>query len=288
MNAQNVTFITRLPDETDKNKPSAKRQVRIPPGINNMNAFFRKLLGQPSRENSAPASLSSRGPHSSIQGGSESSIRAQLVQVVMRDLLRKSGIPPEWLVCQPQVINSRSRGQGIFVRLSVKHWDDRLMQYAFAFQKALLTDIVRFEPQAAKWLHGIAWQLEVAASCPHTELPDKAFWLSAPMPAPAPRQSLVAPVDAVAPTSPIVPQSAMPRLASAVSPTAFSTTVTMAPPAKPPVPQFALEKSKVEDDALKDLERFFAVRDRELAGHSANESPRAGFESTEPSPLARH
>ena len=258
-----------------------------------MNAFFRKLLGQPAKEDSAPVSLSSRGLHSSIQGGSESSIRSQLVQVVMRDLLRKSGIPPEWLVCQPQMINSRSRGQGIFVRLSVKHWDDRLMQHAFAFQKTLLTDIVRFEPQAAKWLHGIAWQLEVAASCPHTELPDKTFWLAVPMPAPtrpaaAPRQSLVAPVAAVASTAPVVPQAAMPRLASAVSPTAFSTTVTMAHQAKPSVPQFALEKSKAEDDALQDLERFFAVRDRELAGHSANDSPPAGYESTEPSPLARH
>jgi hypothetical protein len=33
------------------------------------------------------------------------------------------------------------------------------MQYAFAFQKALLTDIVRFEPKAITWLHGISWQL---------------------------------------------------------------------------------------------------------------------------------
>ena len=227
-----------------------------------MNAFFRKLLGQPAKEDSAPVSLSSRGLHSSIQGGSESSIRSQLVQVVMRDLLRKSGIPPEWLVCQPQMINSRSRGQGIFVRLSVKHWDDRLMQHAFAFQKTLLTDIVRFEPQAAKWLHGIAWQLEVAASCPHTELPDKAFWLAVPMPAPTkpaptPRQSLVVPVAVVAPTAPVVPQ-------------------------------FALEESKADDDAMQDLQRFFAVRDQELAAHSANDSPTAGYESTEPSPLARH
>ena len=76
-------------------------------------------------------------------------------------------------------------------------------------------------------------------------------------PAPTPRQSLVVPVAVVAPTAPVVPQ-------------------------------FALEESKADDDAMQDLQRFFAVRDQELAAHSANDSPTAGYESTEPSPLARH
>ena len=255
-----------------------------------MNAFFKKLFSKTSKEESTPTSISSRGFHSSVQGGSESLIRVQLVQVVMRDLLRKSGIPPEWIVCQPQILNSRSRGEGIFVRLSVKHWDDRLMQYAFAFQKALLTEIVRFEPQAAKWLHGIAWQLEVAASCPRAELPQKAFWLTAPMSAPtkqapAPNQSLVAPVAAIAP---VAPQAALQRRASAVSPTAFSPTTILAPQATPPAPLLAPEKPTTEDDTRQDLERFFAVRDRELAGYSANKPLTAGFESTEPSPLTQH
>ena len=256
-----------------------------------MNAFFKKLFSKTSKEESTPASISSRGYHSSVQGSSESSIRVQLVQVVMRDLLRKSGIPPEWVVCQPQILNSRSRGEGIFVRLSVKHWDDRLMQHAFAFQKALLTDIVRFEPQAAKWLHGIAWQLEVASSCPRTELPQKAFWLATPTsalvnPAPAPSRSLVAPVAAMAPAA---PQAALPRRASAVSPTAFSNTTILAPQAEEPqAPPFAPEKSTAEEDTRQDLEQFFAVRDRELAGYSTNKSSTAGFESTEPSPLTQH
>jgi hypothetical protein len=114
--------------------------------------------------------------HSSLHDGSETATRSQLVQIMMRDLVRKSGIPPGWIQCQIQVVTSRSRGQGIFVRLVVKHWDERLMTYAFAFQKTLLTEIVQFEPQAVTWLQAIAWQLEVAGSCTVTELPGPQFW----------------------------------------------------------------------------------------------------------------
>ena len=114
--------------------------------------------------------------HSTLLNGSETATRDQLVQVLLRDLVRRSGMPPGWVQCQIQVVNSRSRGRGIHVRLVVRHWDERLMKYAFAFQKALLTNIVQFEPAAAIWLQGVAWQLEVAASCPLTELPGPQFW----------------------------------------------------------------------------------------------------------------
>lgn len=66
----------------------------------------------------------------------------------MRDTLHKNGIPPKWIECQIQVAASRTRRQGINVRLVVKHWGSRLMQYPFAFQEALLTAIVQFDPKA--------------------------------------------------------------------------------------------------------------------------------------------
>lgn len=85
-------------------------------------------------------------------------------------------MPPGSVQCQIQVMNSHTRGQGIYVRLVVKQWDERLMKYSFAFQKALLTEVVKFEPKAVSWLHGVAWQLEVASSCPLTVLTNPEFW----------------------------------------------------------------------------------------------------------------
>jgi hypothetical protein len=247
-----------------------------------MASFFKKLFGKSSNEESRPAANSSYGFPSSYQGGSESVARAHLVQDVMRELLRKSGIPPDWIICQPQVLNSKSRGPGIFVRLAVRHWDDRLMQYAFAFQKALLTDIVRFEPKASSWLHGIAWQLEVASTCPHTVLPDRDFWLQSPesprvRPATTPRQPLVTPVTAAAPAA------AQQSWAAQISP--FSSK----PPASTLNPEpLNPELSAAENDIKQDLERFFAVRDEELARSAAKGGVPDGYESTQPAPLQGH
>lgn len=230
----------------------------------NVKAFFKKIFNKSAKQDSMPALNSTRGFHASTQGGSESTVRAQLVHVVMRDLLRKSGIPPDWIVCHPQVLNSKSRGQGIFVRLSVKHWDPRLIRYLFAFQKALLTDIVRFEPQAAKWLHGIAWQLEVASSCPDTVLPGKDFWLDVAdavptWPTVAPSQTGATPINASAAINPM----AQPR------------------------PQHAPENATRDREAVEELERFFAIRDKELAAQADSHILPSGYEHTEPAPLTR-
>ena len=97
--------------------------------------------------------------------------------MLLRDVLRKSGIPPEWIECRMLVVASRTKGTGMFVRLVIKHWDARFMDYAFAFQNTLLTDIERFD-QNADWLHGISWELELGDSCPYMTLPEKTYWQS--------------------------------------------------------------------------------------------------------------
>ncbi|HEY3049785.1 MAG TPA: hypothetical protein VGJ72_20255 [Polaromonas sp.] len=143
-----------------------------------MNKIIRLLFGSPTP--AAPASTllpaSRDDSPATIEDGSDNAMRRQLVQVLMRDVLRRHGIPSQWIECQMLVVSSRSRGPGLYVRLVIKHWDERLMTYAFAFQNVLLADIGRFEPNASAWLHGISWQLEVHDTCPHTILPDKAFW----------------------------------------------------------------------------------------------------------------
>lgn len=208
------------------------------------NLFGRNLVA--ASNSSLP---NSRNPQQSVlNDGSETATRSQLVQVVLRDLVRKSGMPPGWVQCQIQVINSRSRGKGLYLRLIMRHWDERLLQYAFAFQKALLTDIVKYEPKATSWLQGIAWQLEVATTCPLTELPGPQFWR--------------APIAAVKPPDPfdIIPLPAH-------------------------VVTIPVEPQEPPDDTAQDLARLFAIRDSELAKLSADNLSPAAYERTEPSPL---
>lgn len=212
-----------------------------------MKNLMQKLFG--ARAPATPPKTAPGANHdfpSTIQEGSENAIRRQLVQVLLRDVLRRHGIPPHWIELQMLVVSSESRGTGLYVRLLIKQWDARLMTYAYALQNALLVEIARFEPRASDWLHGISWQFEMGDTCPYPNLPDKSFWLEPTEPA--------SPVVAPAPVAPVT------RAATSTLPTA-------------------------EDDARQDLERLFQIRDQEIGKQADGGHAPAGYEKTQTSPL---
>lgn len=218
-----------------------------------------KSGGPPSRDNPL-----------TIEDGSDNATRRHLVQVLLRDAMRKYGIPPRWIDCQMLLVSSRSRGPGMYVRLVVRQWDDRLMKYAFAFQNALMVEITHFEPQAAQWLHGISWQLDVGDTCPDQAMPDKSYWAEPARQAPAVtgRPSRGAPL-----TTPI----------PATVPTAATAAVAAVALSEQPAPP-AAAANKPDADAMKDLEHLFRIRDQEL-GQQADKNSGADYEATQPSPL---
>ena len=172
-------------------------------------------------------------------------MRRQLIMVLLRDVLRRHGIPQQWIELQMMVVSSASRGSGLYVRLVLKHWDARMLNYAQAFQNELLTDIGRFEPKASEWLHGISWQFEMSTSCPYTTLPDKTFWQE-----PAQNQ---------------LPAAALVSVKEAAS---------AALPAK----------NTAENDTMEDLNQLFFIRDREINGGAETDGP-LEYETTRPLPL---
>ena len=103
-------------------------------------------------------------------------IRSQSIQILVHHMLRRKGIPLEWIDCKIQFVPSPDRDDALQVCLVIKHWDEHLMTYTFALQKELMADIEQLEPGAPAWLGGITWQLDVAATCPHTSVPDNTFW----------------------------------------------------------------------------------------------------------------
>lgn len=194
-----------------------------------------------------------------IEDGSDNATRRQLVQVLMRDVMRRHGISSSWLECQLLVVASRTKGAGLFVRLVVRHWDQRLINHMHAFQQTLMTDITRFEPRATDWLHGISWQLEVEGSCPYTVLPEKSFWTDGEKPG-----------ASTLPAGRVSPASAPGRVPAAAPAVAAAAPVAAAD-----------SKSPEDTETLKDLERLFMIRDREI-NRENNDGERPDFEATQP------
>ena len=214
-----------------------------------MNTLFRRLLGKtpktrPTRNEAGPATDSPV----TIEDGSDNAMRRQLILVLLRDVIRRHGMAPQLIELQMMVVSSTSRGTGLYVRLVLRHWDARLLNYAQAFQNELLADIARFEPKAGEWLHGISWQLEMTESCPYTTLPGKAFWQ--------------------APAKPDKPAILAPPVTGATAATKTAQPV----------------KSTPEDEAMEDLNQLFVIRDREINQAAAGGGP-LEYENTQPLPL---
>lgn len=237
-----------------------------------MKKLMHKLLGHREAGPTRSDSTASRDHPLTIEDGSENATRRQLVQVLLRDALRKHGIPPGWIDCQMLVVTSQSRGAGMYVRLVIKHWDERFMNYANAFQTALLIDIERFEPHATNWLHGISWQLEVGEACPYTVMPDKSYW------AETPRKARPAPVA--------IPEPVLMQNSAITTASTTSKTTPVAPPADTaPVPSFQATQPFKDSTPAQDLEALFAIRDREIGRQAADGYAPVGYEATQPAPL---
>jgi hypothetical protein len=189
-----------------------------------------------------------RDSQHTIEDNSDNGTRRQLVQMLLRECLRRNGIPLGWIECQMLVVNSRSRGPGMYARLVLRHWDPRLLTYAYAFQKELLVAVTQFEPQSTTWLHGVSWEFNVGDSCPCPDMPDPAIWREPP--------------------AAVVPAAAAAVLASAV-------------------PAEAAPAASVEDEVLrdlKDLQSMFAARDASMEEKAAA-GGQADFQPTQPSGL---
>ncbi|MDB5891683.1 MAG: hypothetical protein JWP47_2514 [Polaromonas sp.] len=211
---------------------------------NIMTALFRTVTAAGLSKIKTPSSSRLDNPLT-IQDGSENSARRQLIQILLRDLLDRHGIPANWIRCEMLMISSRSRGPGLYVRLIVSQWDDRLMHYLYAVQSQFRADILKFEPDSVRWMHGMSWQFDVSESCPYVHLPQKAYWAKT---APSPEQH-----------------------AAELQP---SWTVS-------PGPAAVAGDSEPRDD----IEKLFAIRDRELNRQSMAEMTPVGYEKTQPSPL---
>jgi len=88
--------------------------------------------------------------------------RRELVQVVLRDTMRKHAIPSDWIDCRILSVVTRQHQVGMHVQFIVRDGEDKLLPYVRAFQKTFWTELEKFEAQPREWLFSVAWQFEGA------------------------------------------------------------------------------------------------------------------------------
>jgi hypothetical protein len=188
----------------------------------------------------APGSASTQFRESepdSDKTGSRNTRKRELVQVVLRDTMRKHGVPSDWVECRMLSSVSRTGRHGLHVNFVVKHAHDRLLAYVFAFQDSFERELTRFEPRARDWLLSIGWEF---VGFNAKEMPDPNTWAAS------------GPVSLHAP---LVNADWKPE-DSGFGAEVHEDAVDDANDAEPP---------KTEDDVQSDLLALFAIRDAAIA-----------------------
>lgn len=106
--------------------------------------------------------------------------RRELVQVVLRDTMRKHGVPSDWVDCRILSVMTRQRKAGMHVQFLVRKGDEQLLNYVHAFQESFWEEILKFEPQAREWLFSVAWQFYGKAVHGFAPMPGAAAWAKEP------------------------------------------------------------------------------------------------------------
>lgn len=110
------------------------------------------------------------------QAGSSNAPRRELVRVVLRDTMRKHGIPSDWMDCRILSVVTRKRVSGMHVQFIVLQGQTSLLDFVHAFQDSFWEEIEKFEPRARDWLFSLAWQFDGPAGRDRRSAPDVAGW----------------------------------------------------------------------------------------------------------------
>ena len=105
--------------------------------------LIKKMFGRTPGERPGPGSESAQFQESDHNSGSVSrnGPRRELVHVVLRDSLRRHGIPSAWIDCRILSVVTRSQRSGVHLQFIVRDGVDRLLAYVPAFQTSFLKEI---------------------------------------------------------------------------------------------------------------------------------------------------
>lgn len=132
------------------------------------------------------------GPAPSVPAPSGDSVRPhgdiqrELVRAVLKDTMRRHGIPFEWLSCEvvTMVHGPGPQAQELHIQLTLVQWHELFLRYAPALEHQLLRGLDRYEPSVDHSKYTISWRFAPDCGCPFHVLPPPLVWSHDPPPEP--------------------------------------------------------------------------------------------------------
>lgn len=103
-------------------------------------------------------------------------VQRELVRVVLKNILRKHGIPSEWVTCEVfQITRSSGRLEPI-VELVLRVWNQQLLLHTNALARQMAEELVRFDPVHFRAGRAVSWRIATDCKTPYDQFPDPSTW----------------------------------------------------------------------------------------------------------------
>ena len=136
--------------------------------------MFKFLKNGVAKDAPKPSAAPQSVPQHSIQQHTD--IKRELIKVVLKDTLRRLGIPFDWLACEIIVIARGPDDEELHIQLVLMKWQETFLRYAPALQQQLLRGLDRFDPAVDHSKYIISWRFSPECGCPFSVMPPARFW----------------------------------------------------------------------------------------------------------------
>lgn len=143
--------------------------------------FFKMSRDKADRDDKLPADHRiTEDPAANVGRTAEPAVSSrELIRVVLRDTLRKNGIPTDWI--GSQIASRTTPGQPTVhqIQLVILKWHEGLLRFAPLLQQQILRSLQQFDPQSDHSGHTVVWSFAPNCGCPYTTLPAPSYWSAA-------------------------------------------------------------------------------------------------------------
>jgi hypothetical protein len=122
----------------------------------------------------------SRSANSVEQTKSRNAPRRELIQMTLRETMRRHGIPSDWIDCRSLSVLTRQHKSGMHVQFLVRKADHQILPWLHALQESFWEQILRTDPKAHEWLFSVGWEFYGKSEQGPDGMPRAGSWAQEP------------------------------------------------------------------------------------------------------------
>ena len=139
--------------------------------------FIKKFFGGDDIAPPSQLAESDEGDATTLeQTKSRNAPHRDLVQITLRETMRRHGIPSDWIDCRTLSVLTKQHTSGMHVQFLVRKADHQILPWIHELQESFWEQILRTDSRARDWLFSVGWEFSGKSGQGLSRLPGEGAW----------------------------------------------------------------------------------------------------------------